>query len=47
LQQLAEDSATEAEFLEGLPYLLQDTNANELIESLAKAAFKARGVGDA
>lgn len=47
LQQLVESSANEAEFLEGLPYLLQDTNANELIESLAKAAFKARGVGDA
>lgn len=47
VQQLADDSASFADFLAGLPILLEHMDSQALIESLAAAAFKARGLGDA
>ncbi|MER2529360.1 MAG: DUF935 domain-containing protein [Candidatus Competibacter denitrificans] len=46
VQQLASESTTYEQFLAGLPTLLGTLDAQKLIESLAAAAFKARGLGD-
>jgi phage gp29-like protein len=43
---LAERSATADEFRAGLAGLLEEMDASELVERLAVAAFKARGLGD-
>ena len=47
LQQLADQSDSFDEFLAGLPTLLEQMGSKALIESLATAAFKAHGLGDA
>lgn len=47
LQQLADSSDDFAAFRERLPELLELMDSGELIERLAEAAFKARGMGDA
>lgn len=46
IEQLAADSADESEFMQRLPQLLGDLDANHLVRQLASAAFKARAVGD-
>lgn len=47
VQDLADKSASYDDFLAGLPQLLAQMTPKELIDKLAEAAFKARGVGDA
>jgi len=44
---LAERAEDYDAFLEGLPKLLEEMDASEVIKSLALQAFKARGLGDA
>jgi phage gp29-like protein len=46
LQQLADDSASFEDFLAQLPGLLGQMDGQAFIQSLAAAAFKARGLGD-
>ena len=46
IQQLAEDSADEQEFLARLPELLDTMDANALIQALATQTFKTRGLGN-
>ena len=43
---LAQRAQTEQEFIDGLPGLLEQMDANELIQRLALATFQARGLGD-
>ena len=47
LQQLAQQSQTADEFIEGLPGLLDEMDDTELVTQLATSFFKARGQGDA
>lgn len=47
LQQLADQAQSYEEFLAGLPGLLQQMDATDLVKRLAAQAFKARGAGDA
>lgn len=47
VQQLADDSASFADFLAGLPTLLEQMDSQALIESLATAAFKSHLFGGA
>lgn len=47
IQQLAENAATPEEFKAGLAKLIEQTDAGALIQSIATATFKARGLGDA
>ncbi|MCY1529958.1 hypothetical protein D9M68_651310 [compost metagenome] len=46
VQQLAERATTFEEFRVGLAGLLDEMDDTELVERLAAAAFKARGLGD-
>jgi hypothetical protein len=46
IEALAANSASYKDFLTGLIELTRTTDANALIESLALATFKARGLGD-
>lgn len=46
VRQLAERAASFEDFLAGLPALLGEMDAKRLVESLAEALFKARGLGD-
>lgn len=43
---LAQNSASYDEFLSGLPGLLNEMSPGELVQSLAQATFKARGLGE-
>lgn len=47
IQALADQSESFEAFLAGLPALLETMDSQSLIESLAQAAFKAHGLGDA
>ncbi|MFZ1325942.1 MAG: DUF935 domain-containing protein [Candidatus Contendobacter sp.] len=47
IQTLADHAESFADFLAQLPMLLEGMDTKALIESLAQAAFKARGAGDA
>lgn len=47
VRQLAESAASYEEFIAGLPALLDQMDSRELVQRLATAAFKARGLGDA
>lgn len=47
LQQLADDAQDFEEFRARLPELLEEMDNSELVERLAKFAFRARGLGDA
>lgn len=47
IQTLAETADSFDAFLAGLPGLLTQMDSAELVQSLALAAFKARGMGDA
>lgn len=46
IERLARRAGSYEVFLEALPGLLRDMDDRELIEQLARAAFKARGLGD-
>lgn len=46
VRDLAERAASFEDFLAGLPALLGEMDAGALVESLAEALFKARGLGD-
>lgn len=46
LQALIAETETESEFIEQLPGLLSEMDSRELVEALARAAFKKRGEGN-
>ena len=47
VRELAARASSREEFLDGLPALLEEMDASELVHALASAAFAARGLGDA
>ena len=47
IEQLAKNSTDYDDFMTGLTDLIANNDPQELIDSLAKAAFKTRGIGEA